>query len=970
MEQGSLCKNTRGSIWHRWDPHLHAPGTLRNDQFKGDWDAYLTKIEQSNPKIRALGITDYFTIETYREVRKLKGEGRLPDVHFIFPNVEMRLNIETEKKRAINIHLLFSPEDDNHESEILRVLGNLTYEYKDRDYRCTIQELRQLGRAYDPIQTDDRGALRVGANQFKTNLPNLKQLFRKERWLRENCLVAVSGSRDDGTSGLQSDHSFASTREEIESFAHIIFSGSPSQRDYWLGKNPKYNREFIESTYGFLKPCLHGSDIHGDRHVDSPDNNRYCWIKGDLTFETLKQAVVEPEERVEIGEEPPRYGVSSLSIDHLKTVGTPWLENDDVTLNTGLVAVIGARGSGKTALLDIIARGCNSICDTRSESSFLTRATIPINHLQGAEVYLTWGDGEAVSSALSTSLLDDDNEIVEDGVRYLSQHFVNQLCSSSGPANELRQEMERVIFESTQPIQRHEADSFNELLDILLTPVRRRREDLRNSINQISSDIVREGQRLDFLPKHNQERERLVKQLEKDRKELISILPKGKEERAKRLNDLEQACTAQEGKIEKLLTRQTMTSELQKEADHIREFSEPERYRELKQQFFSVDIPESSWAAFKMEFSGDVDKILTDLKAGLIKSIKDAKNGEAVASQDISKKPLEDWPLGMLITERDKVKKDVGIDAQKIRQYEALKKAIAKQEQSIRRLDEEIKVSTGAKERRNDLIRVRREKYAQMFELFLEEESTLGSLYAPLEQLLTESAGELAKLSFIVSRHVGLDKWVERGESLLDLRKSSRFQGRGSLLKKAKERLLDTWSAGSASDIANAMDNFRDEFGKDLANARPQSVPSEERRSWEQDVAAWLYETDHISVRYGIEYDGVAIEQLSPGTRGIVLLLLYLAIDKGDRRPLLIDQPEENLDPKSVYEDLVPHFREVRKRRQVIIVTHNANLVVNTDVDQVIVAESSQSGGGGLPVFFNIVVAFIYPAFGGVRSFV
>jgi ABC-type cobalamin/Fe3+-siderophores transport system ATPase subunit len=110
-----------------------------------------------------------------------------------------------------------------------------------------------------------------------------------------------------------------------------------------------------------------------------------------------------------------------------------------------------------------------------------------------------------------------------------------------------------------------------------------------------------------------------------------------------------------------------------------------------------------------------------------------------------------------------------------------------------------------------------------------------------------------------------------------------------------------------------------------------------------------MYSTDHIEMRYSVTYDGVAIEQLSPGTRGIVLLLLYLVIDKQDRRPLIIDQPEENLDPKSVFQELVPHFREARKRRQVIIVTHNANLVVNTDADQVIVASSVPNPAGGLP---------------------
>ena len=56
------------------------------------------------------------------------------------------------------------------------------------------------------------------------------------------------------------------------------------------------------------------------------------------------------------------------------------------------------------------------------------------------------------------------------------------------------------------------------------------------------------------------------------------------------------------------------------------------------------------------------------------------------------------------------------------------------------------------------------------------------------------------------------------------------------------------------------------------------------------------------------------------------------AVDRQDVRPLIIDQPEENLDPNSVFKELVPHFREARERRQVIIVTHNANLVVNTDL--------------------------------------
>jgi energy-coupling factor transporter ATP-binding protein EcfA2 len=62
------------------------------------------------------------------------------------------------------------------------------------------------------------------------------------------------------------------------------------------------------------------------------------------------------------------------------------------------------------------------------------------------------------------------------------------------------------------------------------------------------------------------------------------------------------------------------------------------------------------------------------------------------------------------------------------------------------------------------------------------------------------------------------------------------------------------------------------------------------------------------------------------------------ALDDADDRPLIIDQPEENLDPKSVFDELVELFVAAKNSRQVILITHNANLVVNTDADQVIVA--------------------------------
>lgn len=105
--------------------------------------------------------------------------------------------------------------------------------------------------------------------------------------------------------------------------------------------------------------------------------------------------------------------------------------------------------------------------------------------------------------------------------------------------------------------------------------------------------------------------------------------------------------------------------------------------------------------------------------------------------------------------------------------------------------------------------------------------------------------------------------------------------------------------------------------------------------STEEDVLNSIFAFEWLSPRYSLKWSGKDIEQLSPGERGSLLLIFYLLIDRRDV-PLIIDQPEENLDNQTVVELLVPCIKEARKRRQVIIVTHNPNLAVVCDADQVI----------------------------------
>ncbi|UGY27729.1 AAA family ATPase [Bradyrhizobium septentrionale] len=80
---------------------------------------------------------------------------------------------------------------------------------------------------------------------------------------------------------------------------------------------------------------------------------------------------------------------------------------------------------------------------------------------------------------------------------------------------------------------------------------------------------------------------------------------------------------------------------------------------------------------------------------------------------------------------------------------------------------------------------------------------------------------------------------------------------------------------------------------------------------------------------------GKNLNELSPGEKGLLLLVFYLQLDRKNT-PLVIDQPEDNLDNDSIFQVLAKCIREAKKARQVVLVTHNPNLAVGADAEQVI----------------------------------
>jgi hypothetical protein len=109
----------------------------------------------------------------------------------------------------------------------------------------------------------------------------------------------------------------ATVRQEIEKFSHIIFASSQAQREFWLGERSATIEE-LRARYNGCKACLHGSDAHNQVSTGRPDNDRFSWIKGTLTFDALRQACIDPAGRAVVGAQPPNHALPSQVISQVE----------------------------------------------------------------------------------------------------------------------------------------------------------------------------------------------------------------------------------------------------------------------------------------------------------------------------------------------------------------------------------------------------------------------------------------------------------------------------------------------------------------------------------------------------------------------------------------------------------------------------------------------------------------------------
>lgn len=910
---------SQGSVWRRWDLHVHTPGTLKNDQFEYDrpinekadehaelspekilelkWTKFYSEIEKYigdgsdlNRAIEVIGITDYNSIENYKKVISDK---KLPNsIKMVIPNIEMRLSLISGKS-PVNIHFLFDP---TLKPEVIEecFLGNIKFKYDDSTYSATKNGLIRLGRKIaeqEKKTLDDDGAYRLGAQQYIVDLKSLQDLFEENADLKKHVLIMAANGGEDGLSGFgkkRGDDKEESTeiqrqtstlREAAYKFVDGLFTSNPSDVKHFLGMDGKISPSEVIQFFGSLKPCIHGSDAHCLSRLFEPDGKRYCWIKADPTFEGLKQILYEPGERVFIGPEYPEkkdahYVIKSIKFDDEN------FQKDEIVFNPSLNCIIGGKSTGKSLLLRQIAKKVDPKQVSERDLSLGVEREMNI-----APPRVVWGDG-----------VESEKEII-----YIPQSFLNRAIDSE-PRNPIKDIIENYILQKSS-IKTADNTKKN-ALDSL------KRETRENVVRYCRSLSDLRQRKQDLLTLGSAESfQRSIADLERKRNELAESfkIDEGVYEKYELLRK----------EIELLSSKEKQISA---EMQSLWSLSEP-----------TVEIPDDFRYEFKdYEDVGDSVRDVYDYSSSLEFPV----YGEII--QDKLRELLRDvrskWTefIGAL---GDKMSLDLSTLSSelesKMRSFVPLKTSVERND-AFEKIGEKINSEKQSLEKALDIEKSIKE-IANECDYFKQSLVMTRKKYEKIhgdycDVVNGESNDSDVGFVFSVKYFWKKDAFMEFIEQFFNNKNFSKFE---TLTKYDLKKLLDS--------------QYEDELLLAIIDAMNDSNSSNSlslKGSVVEENALMALFGDWYDESYDVTAGNDSLEFMSPGKRASVLLELLISLS-ANKCPILIDQPEDDLDNRSIYKDLAEYLKNKKKDRQIIIVTHNANLVVGADAEEIIIANQS-----------------------------
>jgi hypothetical protein len=902
-----LITYPRGSEWRKWDLHVHTPASVLQSEFGQDWDRYVVALfhRAIEENISVIGITDYYLPEGYEILRRdyLENTEKLKELFDdetislirkikVFPNIEFRISklvVGKERdlswNRKVNYHVLLS---DGLSVEKIKsdFISQIQFCFNasagaELEHRpLTRSNLEDLGeRLIGEHSKFEKysSALFVGMMNASVDENALIRLLRNNAMFREKHLVALPC--DEDLSVVSWDSQGHMFRKSLIKQAHFIFSSNPNTAKFLLGGEDKVG--FVKE-FGAIKACLWGSDAHSEEKLFKPDNNRHTWIKSDPTFEGLKQVVYDPSSRVVVQELSPQQKNGYQTIDRvrfLNKVGSKLFSDSWIVLNPDLNTIIGGKSSGKSLLLYHIARSVNR---DEVDSKVQLSKSSSYSGVDLADFEVVWSNGDV------SKLSDGDDK---KPLTYIPQLYINHLAEEDGKG-QLNSLVKNILLQST------EFREFSEFQE--------------GVILSLGKEIV---SKIDYYFELREKYKALAKQSEEFGVKAAVVLEINKlRQEIKALREKSGFTEAEENSYKYLVSRKAS----------------------LDSRGVAFDKIEAATAKMVNVSSTLLDPLISDFKEGLISEVGLPFDSSYLMS---SLNLLEDKLSGAIVEfNMEIMARVVSIESCKSKislAYVEIEKSlqpllikITDQELSnltIKKLgDEEAKLKS-----LNEILE-RQESIKSLGSECLEE---LAGLYKGLVCAYQDYAAEIDKPQYQFESGLDVSAVVEFNEERFN-EFLFMFDRRGNL-----EALLSGLILGDGSfnfvlgSHAERVESIRAKIIK------KQGVPSVRKAIEDVDLIKKLY-SDCFYISYVVRYREDDIVTMSPGKRGLVLLNLILHLSNSSH-PILIDQPEDNLDNRTIYDELKDFVRHKKSSRQIIMVTHNANLVVAADAECVVVANQA-----------------------------
>ncbi len=954
---------SKGAQWLKCDLHLHTPDTKLN--FKGyeiedddKWDKYCQILEESD--VTVFGITDYFSVNNYFKFKKLFIEKYPSSNKVFFPNIEFRLDVSVNKAaEEINLHVIFS--NDISETEIDDFLSKLDTTITRNQVNLTCNKLSM-------------------SNEFQKasiKYSDLKKVLKKV-FGDNQCYIILAASNNQGLRADTKSPRKLNISDEIDKICHGFF-GSSSNIKYFLNQDRYEPNE--DGTKEIAKKCpvFTGSDAHsfndlenklGKTYEKRDEKNNICdsseitWIKADPTFDGLNQVLIEPEERIYIGKTPPiiekvkdnrtKY-IEGLFIDWVENYDGKhgkWFKQVDIELNPELVAIIGNKGSGKSALADII--GLCGHYKNQKDFSFLRDKKFREGKVSSYfEAKLKWANED-----ISPKVLSDNSHNGEiETVKYLPQGYFETLTNEISTTEAFQKEIENVVFTHLSEEDKLGFQSFDELIEHHKQSVDREIKSLIETLSDLNNQIIKLEKKIN--PNYKAEIQNKLKQKENELQALIEPPQVKNPTEDKEVSSQNRLILDEIGKIKVKLER-TEKSLVEREQEKSSLLIELREIKELKKEIqFKVEEVKS----FKDQRKLIVEKYGLDVNALLNVS----SNLDSLSTLIFKKE-----------TELLKIKELLGEESSDIPDFISLKKQLddlnsklgkeqEKLDASLKQYQLYLKEKKDWEDKKSKI--TGNESSPDTINFFKKELKYLEELLETEIQKLKESRIRISEKIFDKKQDVikvykdvkqKLDAIIEKNTDLLggykiNISASLSFNPNyideflGSILKNQAGTFYSN-EGGNVQfkklikdidfDNKENVTRFLTKTTEALLNDKRDNYNDQKRYVAEQvkdPLALYnsLFSLSFLDYNYQLMQGNKRLQQLSPGERGALLLIFYLLLDK-DNKPLIIDQPEDNLDNHSVANILVPFIRKAKANRQIILVTHNPNLAVVSDAEQVI----------------------------------